>query len=77
MGLYSIWSQIYCLCGTLGRYSVLLVFLYFDFNFKFQNNCELHTDFLNIFVHCVPQWFKCDDAWITKATLDDVLQSEG
>ena len=25
----------------------------------------------------VLQWFKCDDAWITKATLDDVLQSEG
>lgn len=23
------------------------------------------------------QWFKCDDAWITKASVDDVLQSEG
>jgi len=23
------------------------------------------------------QWFKCDDAWITKATADEVLGSEG
>ena len=22
------------------------------------------------------QWFKCDDAWITKATLEEVLASE-
>ncbi|XP_015778040.1 PREDICTED: ubiquitin carboxyl-terminal hydrolase 22-like [Acropora digitifera] len=29
------------------------------------------------FIRQQQQWFKCDDAWITKATLDDVLQSEG
>ncbi len=23
------------------------------------------------------QWFKCDDAWITKASVDEVLSSEG
>ncbi len=23
------------------------------------------------------QWFKCDDAWITKASLEEVLNSEG
>ena len=23
------------------------------------------------------QWFKCDDAWITKATAEEVLASEG
>jgi len=29
------------------------------------------------FIRQQQQWYKCDDAWITKATLDDVLQSEG
>ncbi|EDO42651.1 predicted protein [Nematostella vectensis] len=29
------------------------------------------------FIRQQNNWFKCDDAWITKATIDDVLQSEG
>ena len=29
------------------------------------------------FFFFLAQWFKCDDAWITKASLDDVLHSEG
>ncbi|XP_031571953.1 ubiquitin carboxyl-terminal hydrolase 22-like [Actinia tenebrosa] len=29
------------------------------------------------FIRQQHEWFKCDDAWITKASIDDVLQSEG